>query len=272
MHYSAYLFDSVALQLLQDDKNQQVRLDTPCGIEHAAVMLKSGEVQLATLTAATAGAGSSDAFISHSFKSLQSKTGYTAVVLATCDASCLRQHSKTAAANNRGWISCSGTVDCQSQSLVYSSFSFSTTAEGNDDDDNSGGSGSNSGDSGSLWDSMVGHLRFVLIFSAVVAVLFVLALLLQHYKKVMHLLPAASSGPSRSNRQGGSSGELGVGIAMTDLVNSAKSVFGSSSSGSGSSSSHTFSPLPTDSSLHLHRSREDRREAVRPYFAHQTSI
>jgi hypothetical protein len=254
MRYEVRVFEKTALEkaLAQQKKaGGALVMNTLCGLDFATDTVRSiqrGDAEFSNKDVRTFSwpAGSMDAQLraggeaSYLLTRLSVKTSYTAVVLAVCDASCLRQLSKSSVVVGGGtgaaWSTCGGAVDCQTQSFIFPAVSFtmssrpdSSTSGGVDDDEASGSTGS----------FRRRHFVFVLVITIILLVLLALGCIFSRYNKSLKLI---SPHHSTSSSTSGTSGEVGVGIAMTELVSLGRSTLFGGSSGQSSSHDADFAP------------------------------
>jgi hypothetical protein len=109
--YRIYAFDDQALsKALQQPPDRKPNVATACGLEHYAAM-QAGD--------ATAKVGSTEeGQRSFTMQGLSPGVSYRFVVLAMCDADCLRHVSKVTPTETLK-LGCGGAVPCQEQSALY---------------------------------------------------------------------------------------------------------------------------------------------------------
>jgi hypothetical protein len=128
MTYVAYIFDAratdSALQSLAAQGVRDIRFNSACGLAYAEQVLPAAAVILGRAT--VSGKQKGEEFMSHTFKGLASTTYYRVVLVATCDSACLRQLSKITL-DPHLTISCNDKIgECRTQTVVYTSASFTT--------------------------------------------------------------------------------------------------------------------------------------------------
>lgn len=153
--YTVYVIDTTQVD---QEKAQQAAavLTTGCGLEYFASTQASAVRSVRLNPSST-----TSTRIEQNFAGLKPATSYQFQIVASCDAECLRQLSRTSASGAK--ISCDGAQPCATETMVYNPTSTATKKE------ESSGGGSGSGGLSSGFVALLSVITSLLVVGAVVA-------------------------------------------------------------------------------------------------------